>query len=195
MTKKGKARIVIGVFAGAAMAWSAATAYIPVLGPALADTAGLTLISVGMAYALATLYGKDLDTAKLTAFFTVVLGAIGGNLGLKMFFSLVPFFGSAVNASITGILHTAIGLVICEIFEEGKNLTDISGEEFKSMIERKKTEAEDEKKRYEEVFNSLTPNERKKVKDLQKRLKNNNISDSEWNQINKEIESIFGFAF
>lgn len=49
MSRKVKARLNIGVFAAAAMGWSGATAYIPVVGPALADTAGLTLISIGMA--------------------------------------------------------------------------------------------------------------------------------------------------
>lgn len=58
MKRKYKAAIIIGTFSMAAAAWSAATAAIPVAGPVLADTAGLTLISIGLAYSLSALYDK-----------------------------------------------------------------------------------------------------------------------------------------
>jgi hypothetical protein len=48
--------LIIGTFASLAAAWSAVTAVIPVAGPVLADTAGLTVLTIGMAYSLAVLY-------------------------------------------------------------------------------------------------------------------------------------------
>ena len=202
MTKKGKARLIIGIFAASAAAWSAGTATVPVVGPVLADTPGLTFLSIGMAYALSALYDKSISTAGLMAFSTVVLGAILGNLGLKIAASLLSIFGSGVNATITAILHTAIGLVICEIYDEGKNLDDISISDFRERIKSKKREAEEEKKRYDEAFAALSPEKQERVKELQERLKElqkrskkENISDSEFDEINNEISNIFGFDF
>ena len=66
MTRTGKARLIIGTFAALAAAWSATTAAIPVAGPLLADTAGLTLLTVAMAYSLAALYEKNRRTPQDT---------------------------------------------------------------------------------------------------------------------------------
>ena len=140
MNKKYKAAIIIGTFSTAAAAWSAATAAVPVIGPLLADTAGLTLITVALAYSLSALYGKNMDTASLTAFSAVVLGAIAGNLALKTGASLIPIFGSYFNAATTATLHAAIGWGIYKIYEDGTDLKDISKAYFQKYMERSETE-------------------------------------------------------
>ena len=83
MNKKYKAAIIIGTFSTAAAAWSAATAAVPVIGPLLADTAGLTLITVALAYSLSALYGKNMDTASLNSFFRRCPGSYRGKSGTK----------------------------------------------------------------------------------------------------------------
>ena len=167
MTRKAKATLVIGICASAAAAWSAGTAAIPVAGPLLADTAGLTAISVAMAYLLCVVYDKSVDVAYLASFATIVIGRILGEVGLKILASFVPFFGSYVNAGITAVLHTAIGLVICELFEEGRDLNSISRKEFSSKVKDKKAEAETERNRYDEMFKSLSPTDQKRIMELQ----------------------------
>ena len=61
LSKKQKAGIIIHSFATAAAVWSAATAWVPVIGPLAGDTAGLTAITIAMTYSLANIFGKKLD--------------------------------------------------------------------------------------------------------------------------------------
>ena len=191
MTRTGKARLIIGTFASLAAAWSAVTAAIPVIGPLLADTAGLTLLTVAMAYSLAALYDKNMDSASLGAFGAVAVGFIAGQLALKVGASAIPIFGSYFNASVTAILHGAIGWALCEIFESGKTPGDYSKEELKEIFNRNKDKAKQEKEKYDRAMESLPPDARQKVKDLQKQIKDRNLSDSERNELMGQITSIF----
>ncbi|MCW5206063.1 hypothetical protein VU08_03900 [Desulfobulbus sp. F5] len=191
MTRTGKARLIIGTFASLAATWSAATAAIPVIGPVLADTAGLTVLTVAMAYSLAALYDKTMDSASLYAFASVAVGAIAGQLALKVCASIIPIFGSYFNASVTFILHGAIGWALCEIFESGRTPVDCSTEELKELFKRNKGKAEEEKKRYDAAMASLPQDARQKVKDLQSKIKDKKLSDFERNELMKEITSIF----
>lgn len=194
MSRKSKAYLIIGTYAAAAVVWSGATANIPVAGPLLADTSGLTLISILMAYSLAALYKIDLDTASLTAFATCVLGAIFGNVGLKMLASLVPIFGTFVNAAITGTLHTAIGLGICKLFEEGRDLNSVSSREFRRIVKECEEEAKTAKEKYDAAFSRLSREDQERVRKLQKRMKDKHMTDSDRDYIQNELGSIFGFS-
>lgn len=191
MNKKYKAAIIIGTFSTAAAAWSAATAAVPVIGPLLADTTGLTLITIALAYSLSALYGKNLDTASLTAFAAVVLGAIAGNLALKAGASLIPIFGSYFNAATTATLHAAIGWGIYKIYEDGKDLKDISKTDFQKYMERSKTEAEASIRWYEEIYSKLSDEDKKTLKALQRKLKNKNLSMEERDNIDRQVEALF----
>ena len=62
---KAKKRLIIGVFSSVAAVWSGATAAVPVVGPLLADTAGLTVLTTAMAYSLSILYNKCDCTNKI----------------------------------------------------------------------------------------------------------------------------------
>lgn len=191
MEKKYKAAVIIGTFSTAAAAWSAATAAIPIAGPALADTTGLTLISIGLAYSLSALYGKRMDTASLMAFSSVVLGAVMGNLALKVGVSLIPIFGSYFNAATTATLHAAIGWGIYKIYEEDRELKDISRNEFKKYMEGSMREAEDNVEWYEAKCSRLSEDNKKTLKNLQKKLKNKNLSMQERDDIDRKLEEIF----
>lgn len=191
MEKKYKAAIIIGTFSTAAAAWSAATAAIPIMGPVLADTAGLTLITIGLAYSLSALYGKNMDTASLTAFASVVLGAIMGNLALKAGASLIPVFGSYFNATTTATLHAAIGWGIYKIYEEDKDLKDISKKDFRKYMERSKAEAEENIEWYHEMCSKLSEEDRKTLKVLQKKLTDKNLSIRERENIDNQLEALF----
>ena len=195
MTTRGKASLIIGVYATAAIAWSGATAYIPIVGPGLFDTAGLTIISIAMAYSLAALYRIDLDTATIAAFGTCVLGAVFGNVGLKMLAGLVPILGSFVNAGITGTLHTAIGLGLCKIFESGRDLNTVSPKEFRRIIKSCEEEVEAEEKRYNAAYDKLSKRDQERIKALQRQLKRRDLSNSDRDRIQNEVGSIFGFSF
>ena len=191
LSKKGKARLIIGTFASLAAAWSAVTAIIPIIGPLLADTAGLTLLTIGMAYSLAVLYDKSLDSASLAAFASVAIGFIAGQLALKMGASLIPIFSSYFNASVTFVLHGAIGWGLCEIFEKGKVPGDFSKEELKQIFRSNKDKAKEEKERYEKAMNALPSDGTRKVKSLRRKLCDRNLSNEERDAIVEQIADVF----
>ncbi len=195
MTTRGKANLIIGVYAAAAIAWSSATAYIPIVGPGLFDTVGLTVISIAMAYSLAALYRVDMDMAAIAAFGTCVLGAVFGNVGLKILAGLVPVYGSFVNGGITGTLHTAIGLGLCKIFESGRELSGVSPRELRRMIKNCEEEAKAEKERYDAAYSRLPEESRRRIRELQKQLKRKDLTCAERDRIQNEVGSIFGFSF
>ncbi len=140
---------------------------------------------------MSALYGKNLDTASLTAFAAVVLGAIAGNLALKAGASLIPIFGSYFNAATTATLHAAIGWGIYKIYEDGKDLKDISKTDFQKCMERSKTEAEASIRWYEEIYSKLSDEDKKTLKALQRKLKNKNLSMEERDNIDRQVEALF----
>lgn len=190
LDKTAKGHIIIHSFAVAAAVWSGAWALVPVAGPVLADTAGLTAITVAMTYSLARLFGKEIEESGIWTFASVVLGFALGNSLLKAAASLIPVFGSAVNATITLALHEAIGWGLFLIFEEGGDPTRLSKEELKSYVDKGKSKAEKEKENYELMMSKLPLQERQRVEELQKKLGNKNVSVSEKEKIMGEIETI-----
>ncbi|MDR2728382.1 MAG: hypothetical protein LBB56_04560 [Chitinispirillales bacterium] len=185
---KWESRIAIGIFSTAAATWSAATAAVPVVGPVLADTAGLTLISIGMAYSLSAIYKKNIATGSLAAFTTVVLGAVFGTAGLKAAASLIPIFGSGVNAAITATLHAATGWAICKVYDSGGELSDITIKDIKAC----KNKAKEELANYQKAFNNLSPQHQNEINELQKKLRNKDLSAAERDRIDRRIYEIFG---
>lgn len=188
---KAKKRLVIGSFASVAAGWSGATALIPVAGPFLADTAGLTVLTTAMAYSLSILYDKHVSIATLAAFSTVAISAALGQLALKVGASLIPIWGSFFNASVTFILHAATGWGLCEIFESGRNIDTITVAEMKDIIAKNKSKAEDEKERFDRAMNQLPANDKNEIKKLMKKMKNKELSESEQIEIMNKIISIF----
>jgi len=100
LDKLQKAHIIIHSFAVGSAAWSGVWAWVPVAGSLLADSLGLTLLTIGMTQSLAALFEKKLEETALWSFGTIVLGGVFGTALLKAGLSLVPIFGSAVNATI-----------------------------------------------------------------------------------------------
>jgi len=186
-----KVNIIIHSFAAAAAAWSGAWAMAPVVGPVLADTVGLTFITVAMAGSLSALFGKNLDQANLWSFGSVALGWAAGNAILKAAWSLIPIYGSAVNATITFGLHEAIGWGLYLIFEEGGDPTKMSLNEIKDYVTRGKEEANKQREKYDALRSKLSPSDRKEVEGLEKKLADRELSQSEQDDILKRIENIF----
>lgn len=188
---KAKKRLIIGSFATVAAGWSGATALIPVAGPLLADTAGLTVLTTAMAYSLAILYDKHVSVATLAAFSTVAISAVLGQLALKAGASLIPIWGSYFNATVTFILHAATGWALCEIFETGKDIDTITVAEMKALIAKNKSKAEAEKIKFDKAMNQLPVTDRNEIGKLMKQMKNKKLSVSEQTEIMNRIISIF----
>lgn len=191
MDQKTKANIIIHSYAIGAATWSALTAAIPVIGPGLGDTAGLTAITIAMTYSLAALFGKKLEEGVMWSFGTVILGTVFGVSLLRAAISIFPGIGSAANATITFSLHEAIGWGLYLIFEAGGDPTKMSKKELKEFINRGKIMAKEEKENYEKMMNSLPPEKRNKVEQLQKKLADKNLSENDRARIMEEIDSLF----
>jgi uncharacterized protein (DUF697 family) len=191
LSRTAKAHIIIHSFATAAATFSAAFALVPVAGPLLLDTAGLTALTVGMTYALASLFGKRLEEGAMWAFGTVALGFAAGNAVFKAAASLIPIYGSAVNATTTFVLHEATGWGLFLIFESGLDPTKMSKKEIKKFVELGKDKARTEKAKYDAILAKLPENARIEVERLQKRLGDKNLSDTQRQNIIDRISKIF----
>ncbi|MBQ5981784.1 MAG: hypothetical protein IJL54_06410 [Prevotella sp.] len=186
-----KKLITIGTFATVAAGWSAVNAALPVVGPLLADTAGLTLLTIAMAYSLTLLYDKSPEKATLAAFVSVAVGAVVGNLALKCGASLIPIFGSYYNATSTFLIHSATGWALCEIYESGKSPSDLSSSEIRTIIKNNKRKAEEEEKNYEDLKKNLSESDKEKEKNLREKLKDNFLSLEEKTKIFDEIIALY----
>lgn len=191
MSRKEAAAIIIGSFASLAAAWSASTAAVPVVGPLLGDTTGLTILTVAMAGSLCALYRRDANTASLMSFGSFAFGFIAGNLALKIGASFIPIFGSWFNATTTFVLHAATGWALVEVLEAGKSIDDLSASEWDNLFKKNKGKAKDEKKKYEAALSKLPRDAQEQVKNLRKKLSDKGLSDSERDVIVKKIADIF----
>jgi uncharacterized protein (DUF697 family) len=189
--RKSKANVIIHSYAVGAATWSALTAAIPVIGPGLGDTAGLTAITIAMTYSLASLFGKKLEEGVMWSFGAVVLGTVFGVSLLRAAISIFPGVGSAANAAITFTLHEAIGWGLYLIFESGGDPTKMSKSELKAYIAKGKIKAKEEKENYERMMSKLPPDVRGQVERLQKKLADKNLSESDREEIMEEIDKLF----
>jgi uncharacterized protein (DUF697 family) len=187
VNRQVSAHIIIHSFALTAAGFSGAYALVPVAGPILFDTATLTALTVGMTYALGSLFNKKLEENSMWSFATVAIGFASGNAIFKAFSSLIPIYGSAVNATTTFVLHEAIGWGLFLIFESGKDPTKLSKKEIQDFIEEGKERAKNEKDNYEKIMSSLPPNERIEIEILQKKLTEKSISEEEKRSILEKI--------
>jgi uncharacterized protein (DUF697 family) len=163
---------------------------IPLLGPAIGDTAGLTAITIAMTLSLAKLYGKEVAEGALFAFAAVVAGTVLGGMGAKLLASLLPGAGSAANAAITFGLHEATGWAFYRIFEEGKEPWNLSAAEIKAHIIKGKDIAEKEKDSYDEIIKNLPDDKRNEIEALQKSLGKKSLTNSEREEIMDKISTI-----
>ena len=190
LSTKQKAGLIIHSYATGAAAWSAATAFIPVAGPLLGDTAGLTAITIAMTYSLARLFNRDLEESAMWSFGTVVIGMVFGSVLLKSLASLIPILGSGVNASITFALHEATGWALFMIFDAGLDPTKLGREELKGFIEKGKDVAAIEKASYEKTMSQLPDNIRNEVVRLQRKMGESDTDEVGKANIMRKIEAL-----
>jgi uncharacterized protein (DUF697 family) len=191
MNKTDKAHLIIHSFAATAAAFSGAFALVPIAGPLLLDTAGLTALTAGMTYSLASLFGKNLEESSMWSFSTIALGFAGGNAILKSLVSLIPVYGSVVNATTTFALHEAIGWGLFLIFESGLDPTKMSKNEIEKFIKQGKEKASVEKTKYDAMISKLPENVRKEVAQLEKQLEDRGLADVQRQEIVEQITKLF----
>jgi uncharacterized protein (DUF697 family) len=188
--QKTSAHIIIHSSAIAAATWSGASAILPGVS-VVTDTAGGTIITVAMAYALGNVFNRKLDESSVMGFVTLVIGRELGMIVLKGVFSFIPLFGSATNATITFGLTEGIGWSLFLIFDSGKDLGTLSKEEIASFLQRGKSYADEVKKSREFAWiDDLPPHIKAQYDYLTKKLGDRNLSPEERQATLKEIEDL-----
>ncbi len=188
--QKTSAHIIIHSSAIAAATWSGASAILPGVA-VVTDTAGGTVITVAMTYALGNVFNRKLAESSIMAFFSWVIGRELGMIVLKGVFSFIPLFGSLTNATISFSLTEAIGWSVFLIFDEGKDLGMLSKEEIASFLQRGKRYAEEVKKSGEFAWiDELPPHIKAQYDYLTKKLGDKNLSQEERQATLKEIEDL-----
>ncbi|HEY7348652.1 MAG TPA: hypothetical protein VH599_10090 [Ktedonobacterales bacterium] len=188
--QKTSAHIIIHSSAIAAATWSGASAILPGVS-VVTDTAGGTIITVAMAFALGNVFNRKLDESAIMGFVTLVIGRELGMIVLKGVFSFIPLFGSLTNATITFGLTEAIGWSLFLIFDEGKDLGKLTKEEIAVFLRRGKSYADEVKKSGEFAWiEELPPHVKAQYDYLTKKLGDKNLSQEERQATLKEIEDL-----
>ena len=191
VSSRTKAHIIIHSCAVASAAWAAAWALVPVAGPLLADTAGLTAITVAMVLALSGLHERRLAQQAVWTTVATTLGFTLGNAAVKAFASLIPIFGSGVNATITFALTEGIGWGLNFVFEEDLDPTTLTRDQLKSYVERGKRFAEEVNKSGEfSWIGNLPPHINMQYEKLTRKLADNSIAEAERTAILREIDQL-----
>jgi uncharacterized protein (DUF697 family) len=191
MNNKSKANIIIHSYSIGSATWSALTSVIPVIGPGLGDSLGLTAITMAMAHSLAALFGKKLNSSIILSLGSLILSSSVGFSSLRAAISVFHGIGSIINAAITFSLQEATGWGLYLFLALGGDLKNISKEDLKAYIARGKVMAKQEQENYKQMLNQLSPDIRDKVEQLQRKLADLHLSDHEREKIIEEIDELF----
>ena len=181
--RKQKAAIIIHSAASAASLLAGLLAQGATFG---ADTPFLTVITIGMIVALGTLFDKKITKTAATAVISQNFGAFAGVALAKAILGWIPILGNFANASITFGLHEATGWACYLIFEDNRDISKLSEDEFK----RYKIRAENMEKPNTSWIKTLPSHIKIQYDSLVRKLADKNVSDDERQGILKEIEKL-----
>jgi small GTP-binding protein len=133
--RKKKAHKIIHGHAAAAAATSAAFGSIPIIGPITGDSVGLILITERMGQSLSRdVFDRNIGGDEWRGFALGMLQFYLGALTIKTVSSVIPYFGSAVNATVSVATVEVIGWTVYHILDEGKDPDKLSKEEIKKAL-------------------------------------------------------------
>jgi small GTP-binding protein len=134
-SKKKKAQAIIHSHSVAAGMTSAAVGLVPILGPVTADSAALVIITARMCHSLSTDV-FEIESRENTWKSLLWGGAqfIAGATGIKVLASLIPVYGSSVNAAVSVATVETIGWAVYHLLKEGADPEDISIDDIKRSV-------------------------------------------------------------
>lgn len=130
-TKEQKARAII-------LAYSSAHATVAAIlsNTIVGDAAILTPLTCLMVYQLAKLCDQDLDSAAIASLAATLFGSVDGVYLSSKLLSWIPFFGNAINASVTFGITQVIGWAAFGMFNEGMTKEDALNYEKEQEISK-----------------------------------------------------------
>jgi small GTP-binding protein len=133
--KRIKAHKIIHFYAFIAGTSSAALGFIPIIGPLTGDSAALIIITQRMCQAISQeVFNRNTGDDDWRALIWGAMQFPIGVITIKIFSSLIPIYGSAVNAGVSIATVEAIGWAVYHILDEGNDPSKLSEEEIKKSV-------------------------------------------------------------
>lgn len=190
MNKTFLANVIIHSFATAHAIAAAALAQTLV-----GDEATLTALTIAMIIALSKLYQAPLSWGGALSFLGVFAGFYLGTRGATCLIKWVPGIGNTANALSTIFTTEVLGWATVYLLSRGRDLSTVRKDEANHIIRegkalRKKNEAE--KKRINNIVNNkMTSGEKALYHSIMEQLKDENISDSERENLIRKLDELF----
>jgi uncharacterized protein (DUF697 family) len=134
------------------------------------DAVVLTPLTILMIYQLSRLCEQDLTTGAIAALAAQLFGAVAGGYLASKLVSWIPFFGNAINASVTFGITQVIGWAAFAMFDQG-----ISQEEAIRFAEKQKVSKEE----MDRVVASMTDDDRKRFETAKKKVADKDSPEDE----------------
>lgn len=182
--------VVIHGFAAAHAVTAAALAQTMV-----GDEAALTALTITMIISLSKIYGAPLSWGGALSFLGVFTGFYLGTRGATCLIKWIPGIGNTANALSTIFTTEVLGWATVFLLSRGRDLATVNKDEAGDIIRegkilRKKNAAE--KKRIDDIINNkMTSGEKVLYHSLIEQLKDKNLSDSERDQIIRDLDNLF----
>lgn len=159
------------------------------------DEATLTALTIAMIIALSKLYQAPLSWGGALSFLGVFAGFYLGTRGATCLIKWVPGIGNTANALSTIFTTEVLGWATVYLLSRGRDLSTVRKDEANHIIRegkalRKKNEAE--KKRIDNIVNTkMTSGEKALYHSIMEQLKDENISDSERENLIRKLDELF----
>lgn len=134
--KEIKAHKIIHSYASAAAVTSAALGTVPVLGPVTGDSLILIAITAKMGQSLSRdVFNRNTEVSHWKHVAAGMAQFFAGALTIKALASLIPIYGSAVNAATSVVTVETIGWAAYHLLDEGSDLDKLSKEDIGKALD------------------------------------------------------------
>jgi uncharacterized protein (DUF697 family) len=184
VTKRREAGLVIHAFAVA----HGAVAFL-LANTALMDGPILAGMTMWMIHRLGKIFDKqDVNTAQI--FWNIFQYVAGTWLTAKALF-FIPGIGNWANAGTTMLLTETIGWACIYIFSSDIDPEKLSKQEWKNIAKTAKKEGKKHNQDNKDVLNKASTEEKKQLKSIVDRLKDEDIPEEDKEKLLLELESLY----
>lgn len=156
---------------------------------AIGDTVLLAGLTFYMIHKLGKIYGVEDIEAKPIIGQTLTHYA-GPYLAGKLLFWL-PGIGNWANAATTVLLTETMGWTCVSIFSAGKKPEELSHDDWESILNSARAKAEEHQEENKILLRKMTAEDKKKLKIINKKLKDDAISEEEKEILLESLEKVY----
>lgn len=154
------------------------------------DEAVLTTLTVAMIVAIARVNNRSWGVGDALAMIGVLAGWYVGTRGVIFLVKWVPGIGNAANAISTFGATELLGWTAYLLVKQNKKPQDLSRKEAKELKRQAEKLKKEEHDRSEQLYNSMSPEDKKEYEDIMKQLKNKNLPESTIDYLTKRLGTI-----